>query len=134
MNGEEQSNYLNTYNNGYDQGEYNRYNSTYEATIDTFLPIYMLLMMIFCCLGANLHEYYINKTMGRRNIRRPLVMNRKEVKDSDILKEGCVICLEKYQKKEKIVTLKCNHIFHQECIEEWCKTGKTCPLCRFSLL
>ena len=80
MNGEEQSNYLNTYNNGYDQGEYNRYNSTYEATIDTFLPIYMLLMMIFCCLGANLHEYYINKTMGRRNIRRPLVMNRKEVK------------------------------------------------------
>ena len=61
MNGEEQSNYLNTYNNGYDQREYGGYNSTYEENIEVFLPIYMLLMMISCCLAANLHEYYSNK-------------------------------------------------------------------------
>ena len=132
MNGEEQSNYLNTYNNGYDQREYGGYNSTYEENIDVFLPIYMLLMMISCCLAANLHEYYSNKRITP--IRKPLILNNKEVKDNELLKEGCVICLEKYQKKEKVITLRCNHMFHQTCIEEWFKNGKSCPLCRFSLL
>ena len=132
MNGEEQSNYLNTYNNGYDQREYGGYNSTYEENIDVFLPIYMLLMMISCCLAANLHEYYSNKRITP--IRKPLILNNKEVKDNELLKEGCVICLEKYQKKEKVITLRCNHMFHQTCIEEWFKKGKSCPLCMFSLL
>ena len=132
MNGEEQSNYLNTYNNGYDQREYGEYNSTYESNIDVFLPIYMLLMMIFCCLGANLHEYYSNRRIT--SIRKPLILNNKEVKDNELIKEGCVICLEKYQKKEKVITLRCNNMFHQTCIEEWFKNGKSCPLCRFSLL
>ena len=47
------------------------------------------------------------------------------------LGEECSICLESYQKNDKIVQLTCNHIFHKDCIGEWLqKKQNNCPLCR----
>ena len=40
----------------------------------------------------------------------------------------CSICLETNQNIQ-IRKLKCNHKFHMNCIEEWLKMEKRCPLC-----
>lgn len=47
----------------------------------------------------------------------------------------CVICLEELKEeskenKEYIISLKCSHFFHYECIEKWYKKNPTCPICR----
>jgi tetrahydromethanopterin S-methyltransferase subunit F len=33
--------------------------------------------------------------------------------------DTCGICLENYQKEQKIIYTKCNHLFHKKCIEPW---------------
>jgi hypothetical protein len=40
----------------------------------------------------------------------------------------CSICFEKINKKS--ISLKCNHIFHKECISKWLQENNSCPLCR----
>lgn len=65
------------------------------------------------------------------------------IKYKQILNKECSICLEVIQIKKKkfnfrnnFIKLKCNHIFHKSCINEWykvCKNKKTeliCPYCR----
>ena len=43
--------------------------------------------------------------------------------------EICVICLENYTKNDKCVMLKCDHVYHKQCLTEWFKERITCPLC-----
>jgi len=40
--------------------------------------------------------------------------------------EVCVICLQ----KDSDIKTKCEHYYHQKCLEEWCKISQKCPLCR----
>ena len=51
--------------------------------------------------------------------------------DGQYCKE-CYICLEKIEKGQEIIILKCNknHFFHSECIKKWLKYSISCPLCR----
>uniref|UniRef100_A0A6C0C7A3 RING-type E3 ubiquitin transferase n=1 Tax=viral metagenome TaxID=1070528 RepID=A0A6C0C7A3_9ZZZZ len=47
----------------------------------------------------------------------------------------CCICLEKYKENDILIKLKCNHMFHKECLEPWFNNNKkSCPLCRFKLV
>ena len=41
----------------------------------------------------------------------------------------CCICFESIRFSDMFVT-KCKHMFHVGCINEWCKTKNSCPLCR----
>ena len=43
----------------------------------------------------------------------------------------CVICLENTQ--DNIVKFTCNHIYHKECIKEWCYRDNHCPICKREL-
>lgn len=44
---------------------------------------------------------------------------------------NCNICFENYKKEDIIKKLKCNHIFHNDCLHDWlCKEKVTCPTCR----
>jgi hypothetical protein len=52
-------------------------------------------------------------------------------------KTECSICLDTYKTGETICWAKtdeCDHIFHQECIQEWMKDHNDCPLCRTNLV
>ena len=40
----------------------------------------------------------------------------------------CVVCLMDYEEGDKVRTLPCFHIFHQECIDRWLQENKTCPV------
>ena len=123
MSGDYPNNYPNTYN------EYNY--TPYHDSFDNYLPLYLFMILCFCSLSACLHEYYNRRNYGTMG--QPLVENRREVRNEKLFEEGCVICLERYKKNDKIIVLKCNHIFHDECIEEWFISRLSCPLCRLTL-
>ena len=69
----------------------------------------------------------------RRNSNEPLItkIQRGEQKifDSNEVTE-CVICLDYLDKGDDIRVLKCGHVFHDGCIEEWFMKEVTCPICR----
>ena len=46
--------------------------------------------------------------------------------------DRCLICQSNYEAEEELRRLiKCGHIYHRECIDEWMTTGRnSCPLCR----
>ena len=43
--------------------------------------------------------------------------------------DSCSICLEVFINKEQLVILKCNHLYHEECIKKWNQIKNICPLC-----
>ena len=47
--------------------------------------------------------------------------------------ETCPICIENFIINDKIVNLKCNHIFHYKCMREWYEKSKSCPTCRINI-
>jgi len=52
----------------------------------------------------------------------------------DFLDE-CSICFENtYSKINNVNSLKCGHVFHEDCIRKWKHIKNTCPICRSSLL
>ncbi|KAK8950179.1 E3 ubiquitin-protein ligase ATL31 [Platanthera guangdongensis] len=56
-----------------------------------------------------------------------------EVQEHKIVKGAleCAICLNEFEDDETIPLLtKCDHVFHQECIDAWLDTHVTCPVCR----
>ncbi len=47
----------------------------------------------------------------------------------DFENNECIICLEKMKMDDKIKILECGHIYHYECINDWFKRKKECPIC-----
>ena len=49
--------------------------------------------------------------------------------------EICTICPSEMEKNEEIKKLhKCGHSYHSECIHEWLKSRKICPVCLESVI
>ncbi|ORY37423.1 hypothetical protein BCR33DRAFT_854714 [Rhizoclosmatium globosum] len=46
----------------------------------------------------------------------------------------CVICLTSYEEGDGIKPLGCGHHFHVECVDEWLRLNKTCPLCKSEIV
>jgi hypothetical protein len=42
----------------------------------------------------------------------------------------CPICFEEYKDGDEIRTLKCNHVYHDNCILSWLKNQRACPYCK----
>lgn len=45
----------------------------------------------------------------------------------------CIVCCDDFGAEKAIVRTPCEHYFHQECLGEWLKLAKTCPVCRCDL-
>lgn len=43
--------------------------------------------------------------------------------------ETCTICMETYVAGMKFKRLGCKHEYHSECLNEWLKNSKKCPVC-----
>jgi hypothetical protein len=61
-----------------------------------------------------------------------MVKTRKEsvVDIEETEKMVCAICFEVIQNNQKIVELRCQHLFHPECSKDWVVEKKRCPVCR----
>ena len=45
----------------------------------------------------------------------------------------CSICLCEYEKGDKLISLPCKHVFHEDCITSWTNHNTRCPLCNADL-
>eukprot|EP00929_Paragymnodinium_shiwhaense_P027416 TRINITY_DN16098_c0_g1_i2.p1 TRINITY_DN16098_c0_g1~~TRINITY_DN16098_c0_g1_i2.p1 ORF type:complete len:296 (-),score=40.26 TRINITY_DN16098_c0_g1_i2:222-1109(-) len=45
----------------------------------------------------------------------------------------CAVCLGEGSLVDTWRVLRCGHMFHEECLVEWLKRGRRCPLCRLDL-
>jgi hypothetical protein len=52
----------------------------------------------------------------------------------EIKREHCTICCENINYSQIVRKIKCGHIFHYKCIDEWLETNTKCPNCRLNLL
>lgn len=43
---------------------------------------------------------------------------------------SCSICQIDYELEDSVMILKCDHIFHQTCVQEWAMYKPECPLCK----
>ena len=50
-----------------------------------------------------------------------LVTKLNDINSLEENKKKCIICMENFVKKDKIITLPCIHIFHKNCIINWLK-------------
>lgn len=46
---------------------------------------------------------------------------------------SCAICLCEYESDDLLRQMPCRHLFHKECVDEWLKLKRTCPLCKFDI-
>ena len=70
-------------------------------------------------------------TEGRSPYSEPLIDKRNITYSDEIHTDNeCSICLETFINEEPLVQLKCKHIYHTHCIDDWLGRKETCPLCR----
>jgi hypothetical protein len=69
-------------------------------------------------------------------------INLQEIKyNSETPDDECCICLENYNKNEKVIILRCKHVYHKVCINKWInpsvnpseEENRSCPKCRTRL-
>ena len=51
-----------------------------------------------------------------------------------LLKGDCPICIEPFKEGDELYRLRCGHIYHTECIEEWININRICPTCRNTII
>ncbi|XP_058774966.1 E3 ubiquitin ligase BIG BROTHER-related-like isoform X2 [Vicia villosa] len=56
-------------------------------------------------------------------------VNYKTGSDQHGSNDSCVICRVDYEDDESLTLLSCKHLYHPECINNWLKINKVCPVC-----
>ncbi|KAK6133688.1 hypothetical protein DH2020_032598 [Rehmannia glutinosa] len=46
---------------------------------------------------------------------------------------ACVVCMEEFSGECEVVSMPCEHVFHEDCIKKWLRTSHYCPVCRFEM-
>jgi len=74
----------------------------------------------------------VSKALPKEKLKKIKVMayNKRNIEKLKLKQDSCCICMEKFKENEKIRFIKCNHIFHKFCLDEWLSKAKTCPLCK----
>jgi hypothetical protein len=48
----------------------------------------------------------------------------------DSTRDSCSVCIDKFIPDDICRELKCNHLFHKDCIDHWLSDNISCPVCR----
>lgn len=99
-----------------------------------------LIQMINTNQNANDYEYFSNLPDVPVPIKEEVLGKIKTIKYSDIDKKStesrnvqCSVCLCDFESADLVKHLRCDHIYHNDCISEWFKTKSTCPVCKLDL-
>ena len=93
----------------------NLYEFIYEEEERTSTPrIYQLKKYCYSCSEKDILKY----------------VNNYQRTEEDMDNEECSICFNEYDTSTKVSKLRCNHVYHNDCIKKWFETSGTCPMCR----
>lgn len=112
------------------------------------LGFFLLNLIVVLCLNLSIRRDLMREQLQRRtnNLARLLLYanqltlfleeerqrRRSLLTESFIAEESddtCAVCLDSFEEK-KVIKLRCNHLFHSECISNWIEYQTTCPICR----
>jgi len=69
------------------------------------------------------------------NICYPIELKNNHKCKKELFMTNCCICLnDLFTSRESCVVLKCSHVIHNNCANEWLKKKISCPICRKSML
>lgn len=54
---------------------------------------------------------------------------KEEVMDEEEEEEQCAVCRVEFEGEDEVKVLPCKHHYHVDCIEQWLKRKKVCPVC-----
>jgi len=110
------------------KNEYQTNNTIYSGdTLNESLPYFLF--------GGIILLFFLKfKSVCKKNNKIPnlksLLIESDSIPEEKIIEE-CSICLVKLNNGEKLIKLKCNHYYHEECIVKCFNSGyKLCPYCR----
>ncbi len=109
--------------------------NTFEDNIINTIFEYLLNDTLSNSLFTNLNELDdVKITLTKEQFdkfEKKSISELKSLDKNDNCNSNCSICMDSYKEKDNIVMLKCNHYYHEECIENWlCNQKVTCPICR----
>ena len=115
------------------------YNKTEYAGDMEIYTAFNVLIGGFVCIGLYQCIYkikpkiinYIKYKRHNKSLHNYLLLH--ETNEIYNLDQECTICLDNFISDQSIIKLDCNHIYHNECIQEWFKKELTCPNCRTNL-
>lgn len=72
----------------------------------------------------------LDEALAKPTASRDFVARLPKVKVKTVLGKPCMVCLENFQKGDKVLELPCKHKYHGKCISRWLlKYRPTCPVC-----
>jgi len=90
-----------------------------------FLMIFLSFLIYslkYCCKKCNnVYIGYIKKL--------PEIKYKRIHSTDDI----CTICIENLETNERVIKLKCEHMFHPKCINQWINIHERCPNCNLDV-
>lgn len=124
--------YIKDYYN-YDN-DYNNNNTSIINYTKSDIQILLIIILFISCLNPcyPLIKNLFNSYKEKYNILKIPVYKIKE--NDNLLLDECPICLDKYEINDKIISLNCNHKFHNDCLKLWIKKNNTCPQCRENII
>ncbi|KAJ8901758.1 hypothetical protein NDN08_003964 [Rhodosorus marinus] len=88
----------------------------------------MLLLANLCSfMYSRVREWFATRWRLRRINRLPFKQYAPGRTEEE---EACVICLEDFQRGDKVNVFPCTHIFHRDCIITWLVESQLCPVCK----
>lgn len=85
---------------------------------------------IYCHDHSIQHETFHFMTWGPKNLIKHNKINPTKIILLDLIENPCSICLEDFKTNDQLYELKCKHLYHQKCLNEWMDINDTCPLDR----
>ena len=114
------------------QSDYDNLPMSESEQNDIRLMLTIMLCVSLCHPCIFILKDVINRCRDKYNI---FKLPIHKIKSNDnLLLDECSICLEKYVKNDKIMSLECSHSFHDACIKLWLKNNNTCPQCRENII
>jgi len=94
-----------------------------------FLLVLILALLCLPCILRSRPKSWKAATQKEINKLRVLRFNAEDFEENGFQKE-CAICIEDFEDDAEVRQLKCDHIFHKECVDSWLLMNGTCPTCR----
>ena len=132
------SSYLNEDNIDAQSSEQNIQNNSVNPNLNLIDGLYTMLRGTLDFHSENAFERVLRESLEESNdhlkrtdeiIDFPII-NYENFEDKSNYDTKCTICLDEFENESNISLTECRHIFHTDCIKEWVRYKKECPVCR----